>query len=39
MEEYSILFNTITDVIEELKLLEKKLKEAQQKAEEIYMEK
>lgn len=39
MEEYSILFNTITDVIEELKLLEKKLMEAQQKAEEIYMEK
>ena len=36
--EYSILFNAITDVTRSLKLLEEKLKFAQQQAEDIYIE-
>lgn len=36
--EYSILFNTITDVSRSLKLLEEKLRFAQQQAEDIYIE-
>ena len=37
--EYTILFNTITDVSRSLKLIEEKLKFAQQQAEDIYIEK
>ena len=38
-EEYTLLFNTITDALETLDVLRKQLIEAQQKAEEIYMAK
>ena len=38
-KEYSILFNTITDVSRSLRLIEEKLKFAQQQAEDIYIEK
>ena len=36
-EEYTLLFNTITDALETLDMLRKQLMEAQQKAEEIYI--
>ncbi|NLV86881.1 MAG: hypothetical protein GX025_06660 [Clostridiales bacterium] len=36
--EYTVLFNTITDVSRSLKLIEEKLKFAQQQAEDIYIE-
>ena len=36
-EEYILLFNTITDVLEALEDLSNKLKQAQQEAEEIYI--
>ena len=36
-EEYILLFNTITDVLEALEDLSNKLKQAQQDAEEIYI--
>lgn len=39
MEEYTTLFNAITDAIEELEILKEKLIFAQQKAEEIFIEK
>ena len=38
-EEYTLLFNTITDALETLDALRKQLMEAQQKAEEIYIAK
>ena len=38
-KEYSVLFNTITDVSRSLRLIEEKLKFAQQQAEDIYIEK
>ena len=38
-EEYTLLFNTITDVLEALGDLSNKLKNAQQEAEEIYISK
>ena len=38
-EEYTLLFNTITDVLEELEKLSQKLIQAQQEAEEIYISK
>ena len=38
-EEYTLLFNTITDVLEVLEDLSNKLKQAQQQAEEIYISK
>ena len=39
MEEYTTLFNAITDAIEELENLKRQLVSAQQKAEEIFIEK
>jgi hypothetical protein len=39
MEEYTLLFNAITDAIKELESLKEKLILAQQEAEEIYIEK
>ena len=36
-EEYTLLFNTITDVLDQLEHLSEKLKQAQQQAEEIYI--
>lgn len=39
MEEYTTLFNAITDAIKELEILKEKLILAQQKAEEIFIEK
>ena len=39
MEEYTTLFNAITDAIEKLENLKEKLILAQQKAEEIFIEK
>ena len=39
MEEYTTLFNAITDAIEELENLKQQLVSAQQKAEEIFIEK
>lgn len=36
-KEYSLLFNTITDMIEELQLMRQQLISAQQEAEEIYI--
>ena len=38
-EEYTLLFNAITDALETLDALRKQLMEAQQKAEEIYISK
>ena len=38
-EEYTLLFNTITDVLEALEELSLKLIHAQQQAEEIYISK
>lgn len=38
MKEYSILFNAITDAIQALQKLQLALMEAQQKAEELYIE-
>ena len=38
-EEYTLLFNTITDVLDALEELSQKLIAAQQKAEEIYISK
>ena len=38
-EEYTLLFNTITDVLEALEELSQKLIQAQQEAEEIYIAK
>ena len=38
-EEYTLLFNTITDVLEALENLSNKLKQAQQDAEELYISK
>ena len=38
-EEYTLLFNTITDVLEALEDLSQKLIHAQQQAEEIYISK
>jgi hypothetical protein len=38
-EEYTLLFNTITDVLEVLEDLSNKLKQAQQQAEETYISK
>lgn len=38
-EEYVLLFNTITDVLEALEDLSNKLKQAQQEAEELYISK
>ena len=37
-QEYTLLFNTITDIINELRGIENRLIAAQQQAEEIYME-
>jgi hypothetical protein len=37
-QEYILLFNTITDIIQELRDLENKLIAVQQKAEELYIE-
>lgn len=37
MKEYTLLFNAITDAIEELEKLKQQLITAQQKAEEIYI--
>ena len=37
-KEYSVLFNTITDVSKSLRLLEEKLKFAQRQAEDIFIE-
>ena len=39
MEEYILLFNKISDAIEKLEELKQKLISAQQKAEEIFIEK
>lgn len=39
MEEYATLFNAISDAIEKLEELKQKLISAQQKAEEIFIEK
>lgn len=39
MEEYTTLFNAISDAIEELEALKQQLILAQQKAEEIFIEK
>ena len=39
MEEYTTLFNTISDAIEKLEELKQELILAQQKAEEIFIEK
>ncbi len=36
-EEYTLLFNSITDALEKLEELRKQLMEAQQNAEEIYI--
>lgn len=36
-KEYSLLFNTITDMIEELQLMRQQLISAQQRAEELYI--
>ena len=38
MKEYSVLFNAITDAIQALQELQMALIEAQQKAEELYIE-
>ena len=38
-EEYTLLFNTITDALETLDTLRNQLMDAQQKAEEIYISK
>ena len=35
--EYTLLFNTITDLIEELEQMKQKLIEVQQQAEELYI--
>lgn len=37
MKDYSLLFNAITDAIEELEILKEKLILAQQEAEEAYI--
>ena len=37
-QEYTLLFNTITDIINELRDMENRLIAAQRQAEEIYME-
>lgn len=37
-QEYTLLFNTITDIINELRGIENRLIAAQQQAEEIYLE-
>ena len=37
-QEYILLFNTITDIINELRGMENRLIAAQRQAEEIYME-
>ena len=37
-QEYTLLFNTITDIINELRDMENRLIAAQRQAEEIYLE-
>lgn len=37
-QEYTVLFNAITDAIQQLEMLMEQLKAAQQQAEDIYIE-